>query len=284
MFNEELYEKIYVDCKRIIELSDDKNIKSKTNKLEQSYKMVIADNDWETQEFHSIVLELFVYDFLRQKGYNVYARADKNAGPDFYSMELGNIECVSLTMGEDGTEGREYLEQLLNGMCNRYKAVFPRMSTAIAYKREKYNEYIKRGIVIDNPRIICVGTAVFSSIMNSDLMHDVIRKILYGIGDQTFTFDMSKHEFIDNNGHEKHVFDDKIIKNGKIPLEYDYFHKEEYRDISAIMLINSPIGEPLTEKHCTLYLNSRAKYPLDYTELEGIKCFYQVGEDEYHIS
>lgn len=269
-----IYDKIYRNCFSIIENSSDRNIKRKRERLDREYKKLCETEDYERQEFYSIVHELRLYQYIKDLGITIIAANDNNAGPDF-ETGIGYIECVSTTKGEPGTPARLCIDERLNQSVNRYVSALPRLTNSISEKLERYKYYLDSNkINKSKPRIIALCTSVFSNEFHSDLNLDLALKILYGIDCRTMRFNMDTNSFIEEPGVEFHAYKDFAIKPpSNISLPLSYFYKDEYRQISGIIVNNNAITEELNKEYFCLLLNPLAGIPIDKTKLEGIKYF-----------
>ena len=87
-------------------------------------------------------------------------------------------------------------------------------------------------------------------------------------------FNMDTNSFIEEPGVEFHAYKDFAIKPpSNISLPLSYFYKDEYRQISGIIVNNNAITEELNKEYFCLLLNPLAGIPIDKTKLEGIKYF-----------
>ena len=281
--NKPLFDSIYQECCDIITSSSDKEISNKQNKLDTAYELLCKTEDCELQEFYSIVHELRTYHFLSEKGLLVSAHNDNRIGPDFLCDELGYIECISITKGKVGTECRKYVDICLKGSMNRYKSAFPRLTSAIVDKKNKYEDYLlKTAIDSQIPRIIAVNTSIFSNEFHSDLILDLFLKILYGIGSQTITFRRDLKPSSEESGVETHQFDDIGKKSFVKELQVGYFLQASFKDISAIIVENNSIGEKIENKYFQIFLNPLSSIPLQTDKLKAF-IYFQMDEhtDEY---
>jgi len=237
----DLYEKVFNKCKAILENSNDKNMKSKESRLIAAFNQ-LREVQEPTQEFYGLVHEITLYDFLLKHNINLVTGSDLHGGPDF-SSEIGYIECVSTTMGKRGTPGREWIDRQLDKNMNRYLSALPRLSRVIFDKRAKYEDYIKNGVVDKStPLVIAVSSAMFTKEFCGDLIFDLALKILYGIGTQTFPFDKVSHSFISQKGIATHCYEDRGRKSVDKELELNFFAKEEYNIISAVLVATNVIN------------------------------------------
>lgn len=278
--NKPLFDELYVECKNIIQLSNDKNIKSKETKLDFAYKKLCEEENAELQEFYSVLHELRTYDYLQKKNYIIKSQNDNNVGPDFYVEGLGYIECISITKGEEGTVSREYINKLLAGTFNRYKSALPRISSALIDKKIKFETYLNNKIIKkDIPRVIAINTSVFSNEFHSSLIIDLAQKILYGIGCQTINF---KEKQVP--GVETHTFDIIGNKNNDKQLELGYFYNDDFKNISAVIITNNSVGEVLEDKYFNVYLNFRANCPICLDNIKNIRYFGLKSLDEKYVN
>ncbi len=269
-----IYDKIYRNCFSIIENSSDRNIKRKRERLDREYKKLCETEDYERQEFYSIVHELRLYQYIKDLGITIIAANDNNAGPDF-ETGIGYIECVSTTKGEPGTPARLCIDERLNQSVNRYVSALPRLTNSISEKLERYKYYLDSNkINKSKPRIIALCTSVFSNEFHSDLNLDLALKILYGIDCRTMRFNKETNSFIEEADVEFHAYKDFAVKPPKnAPLPLCYFYKDEFKCISGIIVNNNAITEELTKDYFCLLLNPLADIPIDKTKLECIKYF-----------
>lgn len=277
--NRPLFDSIYQECCDIIKASSDKQIFNKRNKLDTAYELLCKTENCELQEFYSIVHELRTYRFLCEKGLTLSAQNDNHIGPDFLCDELGYIECVSITKGEAKTECRKYVDACLKGTINRYKSAFPRITSAIVDKKNKYENYLsKYAINSQLPCIIAINTSIFSNEFHSDLIVDLFLKILYGIGCQTISFGSDLTSTSVESEIETHQFDDIGQKSFEKELQVGYFSQDSFRDISAIIVENNSIGEKIENKYFRVFLNPLSIVPL---QTEKLKAFIYFQMEEY---
>ncbi len=277
--NKKLINRVYLDCVQIIESSNDTNIESKRKKLVNAYEKLTDSDDWETQEFHSIVHELRVYDFVKRSGIAITASKDRFDGPDF-ETEFGYIECVCATKGKRGTPQRKELDEALNGTMNRSRATLPRLTSVILDKQKKYVKYQTKDILKQIPCLIALGTSIFSEDFNSDLNLDNAQKILYGIGDQTLLFNANTHSFEDTGGVELYAYSNKGYKGNNIEVGSDYFSEDSYKLISGVILVNNRIVETLSNNCFNILLNPNAIISVDINKLSKFRYFYRYAIEE----
>ena len=274
--NEKLFAQVYEECLSVIDATNDASVKRKRKKFEAAYQSMCKELDPEHTLFNSCVHELRTYQYLIDKGFSVSAANDNKAGPDFNVEGLGYVECVICTRGEPGTE-----EQLA-GESNRYRAALPRITTAIKEKRSKYAEYLCQGkISPDIPRIIAVSTTIFSNEVHRDLMVDLAKQILYGIGCEVINYNAIAKQFESTPGREVHCYDNQGKKTSEKELDLDYFSRPEYQDISAVIIANNSIGDKLTDDCFFVFLNPNATVPIPEEIAKKLKCFERCGEDSY---
>lgn len=282
--NKPLFDSIYDECCKIIRFSQDKLLLQKKDKLDYSYKQLCETEDCELQEFYSIVHELRTYYFLHNNNLTVHVQDDNHIGPDFLCSEIGYIECVSITKGAVGTEGRKYVEKCLSRSMNRYLAALPRITSAIIDKKKKYKIYLnKQAIDPHVPRLIAVNTSIFSNEFHRDLIIEILLKILYGIGYQIMRVKIDPISFIEEKGVERHQYNDVGKKHSDLDLELNYFAKTEFCNISAIILENNSIGEKDISKCFYIFTNPLANVPIEIEHLRSIKTFIQEKADESYI-
>ncbi|MCI8911127.1 MAG: hypothetical protein HFE33_02250 [Clostridia bacterium] len=265
------YEKVFNKCKNILENSKDKNMKNKERRLIAAFDQLCKLQE-PTQEFYSLVHEITLYDFLLKHNINPVAGNDMYGGPDF-SSEIGYIECVSATMGENGTPERKLIDWRLTQDSNRYLSALSRLTSVIQSKRKKYADYIdKRVIDKSTPLIIAVSSAMFTKEFCGDMIFELAMKILYGIGSQTILFDRAKHSFISQKGVGTHVYDDIGIKSKGKELKLNYFANEDFNIISAVLVTKNVINEDLENRHVAIFANPNAINKLDTNKIDNISC------------
>lgn len=283
--NNKIFASIYDECLEIIHSSSDKAILNKEEKLNKAYKKLVDNDDNEVQEFYSIVHELKTYHFLKTKGLSVTAQNDNKKGPDFYCEELGYIECVSVTRGEKGTECREYVEKCLARKSFTYLAALPRITSVIIDKKKKFEDYLsKKTIDSQVPRIIAINTAVFSNLVRSDSMFELLLQILYGAGNQVLWVSKNPKSCIDEDeGVETYRYNDKGYKHDHLELDLAYFEKEEYQNISAIILVKNAITENNIENNFIIFTNPLANVPINVERLRAFNVMVQRSKDDNMI-
>lgn len=283
--NNKIFASIYDECLEIIHSSSDKAILNKEEKLNKAYKKLVDNDDNEVQEFYSIVHELKTYHFLKTKGLAITAQNDNKKGPDFYCEELGYIECVSVTRGEKGTECREYVEKCLARKSFTYLAALPRITSVIIDKKKKFEDYLsKKTIDSQVPRIIAINTAVFSNLVRSDSMFELLLQILYGAGNQVLWVSKNPKSCIDEDeGVETYRYNDKGYKHDHLELDLAYFEKEEYQNISAIILVKNAITENNIENNFIIFTNPLANVPINVERLRAFNVMVQRSKDDNMI-
>lgn len=285
IINKTIFDSIFDECLDIIHSSSDKAILNKEEKLNKAYKKLVENNDNELQEFYSIVHELRTYHLLKTKGLSVTAQNDNKKGPDFYCEELGYIECVSVTRGEKGTECREYVEKCLARISFTYLAALPRITSVIIDKKKKFEDYLsKKTIDSQVPRIIAINTSVFSNLVSSNSMFELLLQILYGAGNQVLWVSKNPESCIDEDeGVETHMYNDKGYKHDHLELDLAYFEKEEYQNISAIILVKNAITENNIENNFIIFTNPLANVPINVERLRAFNVMVQRSKDDNMI-
>lgn len=283
--NKKIFASIYDECLEIIHSSSDKAILNKEEKLNKAYKKLVENDDEELQEFYSIVHELKTYHFLKTKGLAITAQNDNKKGPDFYCEELGYIECVSVTRGEKGTECREYIEKCLARISLTYLAALPRITSVITDKKKKFEDYLsKKTIDSQVPRIIAINTSVFSNLFCSDSIFRLLLQILYGADNQVFWVSKNTKSFIDEGeGVNTYRYNDKGYKHDHLELDLAYFEKEEYQNISAIILESNAITEKDIENNFIIFTNPLANVPINVERLRAFNVMVQRSKDDNMI-
>lgn len=281
--NKPLFKKIYSECCAIIETSEDKNIKLKMDKLKSAYNELCRKQDCELQEFYSIVHELRTYQYLKILGINTVAQNDNLAGPDFNS-DIGYIECVSVTKGKIGTAERQFLDAQLAGIMNRYLSALPRITSAIFDKKKKFSDYLNKNILSsDKPLIIAVNTSIFSNEFHSDLIINLTLKILYGVGAQSLPYNLATNSFVEQNGFQTHIFDERGKKSVDKELSLNYFALDDFRIISAIIMVNNSIGENLNNKYFNIFINPNAINCVDLQKIGNARYFDIYKADNNYL-
>lgn len=277
--NKPCFEKLYLNCCNIINKSNDDNIKKKQNKLDLAYKKLCEYEDCELQQFYSIVLELNVYKYLSDNGFSLKVADDKKIGPDF-ECDFGYLECISVTKGDKETPGRKFVDKQLSGCVNRHKSEIPRISAAIKEKKDKFNKYDKNNILEKNiPRIIVVGTSIFANEFQSISCIEDVMQILYSIGNEYLLYDVKNKQFIETENNQYRTYDNSGKKSEDVILEFDYFYKNEYKSISAVILVCNSIFEEVEKNNFKIFLNPNATYPIDRALISTLDYFSFIKED-----
>lgn len=241
-------------------------------RLDSEYKQIFESKEPDFQKFYSIVHELRTYDYLIKKGFDVIAQDDDHIGPDFQSENIGYIECVSVTKGKPGTDGRRYVDDRLSRETNRYQAALPRISSVIKDKKEKFKEYLeKKAIDSEKPRIIAVNTSVFADLVRSELLMELFLEILYGEGPRMMKLRRKPTNNLIEDGYEYHQYKNKEEKHNGSNIELDYFAQDEFKIISAIIATNNPLGEKVDNKYFGVLLNPLANNPIDIRQLNNVR-------------
>lgn len=270
-YNNILFEKIYEDCLNIIKSTEDKNIKAKKKILDFAYSRINMVNNCEVQEFYGVVHELKTYKMLELLNQHPMANDDNKAGCDFI-CKFGNIECVTFNKPTDEDSIR-----ILNGSCDRHKALDPRLSQAIESKMQKYKKYLtNKQIDVNKPNIICVNAGVCSYEIHQSTYIKACEKILYGITDALLiNIKENKMEFAK-------TIQDKIIKpNGK-EIKINFFCNPDYRIISGVLYINNLINENYNSP--ILYINPNADIKIDKRYVRKFLSFIKEGSTKYYYS
>lgn len=274
------HKELYDYCYGIITNSHDKNMTKKKNRLKKAFSFM-PNNDDSQQKLHSLVLELKVYDYLKERGVCVMSHDDNFSDPDF-ECDFGYLECVSITKGQIGSENRRYVDSCLNAEFNRHLSEVPRLSSAIKDKRDKYEQYLnKKKILPDKARLIVLRTSMFRNDFNNDLSIGDLQKILYSIGDKSLIYNTKTRCFEDKD--ENHAFDSEVYKGENKKLSVDYFFTNEYEIISAVVLVNSGIYEKIDEESFVIFLNPNATNPVNQSLIKKFKHFSLLRRkfDEY---
>lgn len=272
--NEPCFKKLFERCCKIIDESDNQYIHNKRKKLFKYYKQTVIEENPELQEFYSLVHELKVYDYLKKNSTNPTANNDNFAGPDFL-CDFGYVECISLTKGSKNTLSREDLDNRLKGWVNRHLCEIPRIASAIKDKKEKYETYLKNKNIDENkPRIIAVGTAIFSNEFHESLNQKNILQVLYGIGNEYLTYNQSTHEFINTPNIQTHHYDGKVKKNKNTEIDLGYFFNKQYANISAIILVSNSIFEEIKPENFKFLLNPLAVVQINKTTIKQFDYFH----------
>ncbi len=281
--NEKLFMKVYQECMHIIEDSPDGSIQSKKSKLQHAFETSINHQDAEIQGFYSIVAELRTYQFLKNNSFTIKVQDDEIIGPDFFVPDIGYIECVSVTKGQPGYYGRQYVDDVLSGQVNRYIASLPRMSSVILDKKEKYTRYFDKNVIDQKmPRLIAVNASIFANEFHGSLVFDSAMKILYGIGCQTIR--ISKNNSLGEcSDMRTYMSDNTGKKSDSTLLQLDYFSQEPYRIVSAVIVENNPIGEPLAKDQFCIFINPNAIAPIDTKCLKDLVYFAQENIDGHYV-
>lgn len=270
---------MYLNCCNIINKSSDNNIKKKQNKLDWAYKKLCEYEDCELQQFYSIVLELNIYKYLSDNGFTLKVADDEKIGPDF-ECDFGYLECISVTKGDKETTGREFIDKQLSRCVNRHKSEIPRISAAIKEKKDKFNKYDEKNIIVKNvPRIIVVGTSIFANEFHSASCIDDVMQILYSIGNEYLLYDIKNKQFIETENHQYRTYDNSGKKSEDFILELGYFDKNEYKNISAVILVCNSIFEKVEKSNFKIFLNPNATYPIDKALISTIDYFSLTKKD-----
>lgn len=279
--NENLFEQVYEECLSVIDATNDTNVQRKKKKFKAAYQSMCKELNPEHTLFNSCVHELRTYQYLIDKGFSVSATDDNKAGPDFNVEGFGYVECVICTRGEPGTEPRKYVDEQLAKESNRYTAALPRLTTAIKEKRDKYTEYLSEGkISPDIPRIIAVGAMIFSNLVHADSMVELTEQILCGAGEELYYCNKKTGQFLGAPGVKTRCYNDRGKKTTEKELKLNYFALDEYRDVSAVILINNSIEEKLTDAYFSVFLNPNATVPVPVDALKTLNYLIRTDATE----
>jgi len=262
--NKDLFTRIYEDCKKIVECSGEENMKLKIIKLEKHYKEMIAERNYKIQEFYAIAHEIRTYEFLRNNNLLLGVQNDNKPGPDYFTT-IGYVECVTFMPPEGATN-----RKIISGNFNRYRVFEPRVSQAISGKKEKYDNYTeKENIGTEYPRIIFLSSGLCGFEINSSSFCGILLKILFGGGNPV----LKSGRIVENC--RKSVKSIEKITNGKngneisVKLEVDYFDKEEYSNISAVLFTDNLPNEEY--KSLFLFLNHKTNIKINKKILRNIE-------------
>lgn len=115
-------------------------------------------------------------------------------------------------------------------------------------------------------------------------MYDLLLQVLYGIGNQILWVSKNPISFIDEGeGVKTHRYNDKGYKHDHLELELAYFEKEEYQNISAIILVKNAITEKDIENNFIIFTNPLANVPINVERLRAFNVMVQRSKDDNMI-
>ena len=115
-------------------------------------------------------------------------------------------------------------------------------------------------------------------------MLDLVLQILYGAGNQVLWVSRNPISFIDEGeGVETHRYNDKGYKQDNLELDLAYFEKEEYQNISAIILVKNAITERDIENNYIIFTNPLANVPINVERLRAFNVMVQRSKDDNMI-
>jgi len=172
------------------------------------------------------------------------------------------IEAIAPKEGET-----EYKLPDLQWGCHKVpeKEFLFRLSGAFKEKYKKYGFYLDKNILCENDIYIIAISACnlseYDSLMDSPRSASL--KFLFGVGNQVVT---PKESFV--------KYRPQVMK-GNSPVEMNYFHKNEYNGISAVLYSNTGIlrcpDKP--DENFIIVKNPLAKNPLPSNLLKGVKSW-----------
>ena len=275
-----LFCEAFCNAIEIVETTNIPNIKSKKKKLIDSFCNTVKKADCYNQEFHSICHELEVFNYLSKINYNPIPSDDSKPGADF-NADIGFIECISATMGDEKTKQelinkrKDYDKFAVHHVSQSWPAIIEsRFTSVIKDKKDKFSDYIKANVIDKkSPCIICVSSTAFIWNTHSEDFEIMFKKILYGIDYlQTMVFstkNSSKPEYIETIN----AFNDICKKGDVVRFQTGYFNLKEYKNISAVILVNRPIAEQIDKEKFIFYLNYNANNKIDVVKLNDVIYF-----------
>lgn len=271
------YKQIFA-CYGKIKNLDATPVVEKRKKLIDKVKIAIQKRDIEYQEVYSVVHEIRLFDYLRQKNIGIMMHTDISAGPDF-ECDFGYIECVSITKGEG--ENKNVFEQIMKGRNNRYKAGGLRIASVLCDKKQKFMNYITdKKICNKKPCIIAVSTSILSNEVHHELSSTLMKKLLFGIDVQVICF---KKEGVKTSETEDfYLYNPSVSKNGK-EFVTGYFWNDDFKDISAVILNHNAFTEDINDEYFEIYLNPNANVPIDIQSIQEFKYFYLKSKNTKEI-
>lgn len=212
-------------------------------------------------------LAILLLEEAAANGYTVAERSEhgkKGKGPDFLVRDKEGqvwIEAVALTRGDEqspdrvpetlASDGKLTTEELPN--CK----IDLRISTSIASKLEKMQEYIDDGIIGNRDRVvIAVNCGEVTQASEEDGGSPV--GVVYPFGKLQHTF---AHDSED--GYTSYQPRFQLLKSSGKPVETGFFAYPEFSYVSGVIWSTFDIGDCLFPAGVLCYFsNPFAKYPL----------------------
>lgn len=278
--NYRLFCEAFCDALEIIKKTKSANIKSKKKKLIDSFCDTIKTADVYNQEFHSVCHELETFNYLSQIKQTPIPSDDKKAGADFNS-DIGYIECISLTLGDNKAKSdlleklKKYQDYISHDVHTLPEMIEPRFTSAVNDKKNKFDKYIKDGVIDKNSKcIICVSPAILRHQTHSKTIEEIFEKILYGIDYlQTMVFSRGNNSTKPEHIETFNNYKDICKKNESVSFRTGYFNLDEYKNISAVILTNRAIAERITKNNFIVFLNHKATNKINEEKLKNIVYF-----------
>lgn len=255
------------------------NIKSAKHPVEANIKQFVealwakyepyADSNF-VQEFaknpEPRYWEMYLACALMDMGYTIVS---KDAGPDI-GIQLADkkvwIEAIAPTPGAASSPDR--VPDLIpinkgGGVQNvPVGQIVLRYTAALAEKKEKYEKYIKDGIVSDNDTcIVAISAALIHQDFGSSDIPYIVRAV-YPFGDQYVTFSTDTFEVVETGVH----YQKSILKKSGIEIPKTAFLGSEYSLVSGVIFCPKGMG------------NSPAVLGSDFRTVHNLKAKNQLTQ------
>ncbi len=201
--------------------------------------------------------------------------SSKNIGPDFLIEDNGKkiwIECIACEKG--AVESPDRVPDMIYGIPQIVPVdeILIRIAGALKAKKEKYDEYIKSGIVKEEDQFIIAVNA--GGLGHSMDYWPLILKCVFAVGYPTLSIPVEQGPVVQSISTVPYIFK----KNGrKVPMTF--FIEKENMGICAVMyskndVLNHPhkLGEDIILVH-----NPLARTPLEEGVLDSFR-FYKINE------
>lgn len=268
------YRRCYEDTKAIMLSSPSPELRQKKSRLDKVYRQLYKSKDSELQEFHSIIHEIKVYDYIANTlNFEINVFRDDKPGPDF-NTAIGYIECVQITKGTSANRAK--VNSILDNDFNRFESTIPRFTSVLHDKLEKFKIYLKEKIIMtERPRLIAITPGSFGSDINTLGIEIALQRVLYGIGYQKLQTDsgISSVEYTKIVNYKHKSSSEKFI-------ELDLLSKSDYSIISGVIYTSVSLGEKLSFKNVKLYINSNAIHPIALSFYEFFETFHLVSDED----
>lgn len=228
---------------RVLVDSEDFNKMELCNKLYSMFKP-FSDNDFKKKfeiEFYSAFWEMDLACTLIESGFHLSDEFSGNEGPDLCLINSkGNRIWVEAVCVNRGTSSDE-VSLGKSGQVMRIDSekIMLRLTSAIFDKDKKHKHYLNKGICAENePFIIAVNGSLLTPGPGLDDMTPRIVKAVFEGGHDEILFDRAT-----GTAYEERQIDYRptILKHNKEEIFTNYFRRNDYTNISALLFSESSL-------------------------------------------